>query len=141
MNPWNVNCKKKFIYHLARLSKEESEQCEDNEIGPTRKIRELIHLKGSGDRKKDQLHADGDDGAHCQVVHIQNLNSHGVNNSDRCSILYPGKHPSCQFARIFASLFIKPPTSPRTNLAAHFISPRGFIIYRFSGDVSYRSIH
>lgn len=50
------------------MAEKESEKGEDDEVRAAGKIRQLVQLEGRRDREEDDLHADGDDGAHREVV-------------------------------------------------------------------------
>jgi len=58
------------------LTEKESEESEDDEVGAAGKIRQLVHLESSRDREEDELHTDGHDRAYGEMILVQNVDRH-----------------------------------------------------------------
>lgn len=57
-----------ILEYLAHLTEKESEEGEDDKVGAAGKVRQFIQLKSGRDREEDQLHANGHDRAHGEVI-------------------------------------------------------------------------
>ena len=58
------------------MTEKESEESEDDEVGATGEVRQLVHLESGRDRKEDQLHTDGHNRAHGEMIFVQNVDRH-----------------------------------------------------------------
>jgi len=63
------------------LTEKEGEEGEDDEVGAAGKICQFVHLEGGRDREENELHADGHDRAHGEMILVQNVDRHTVSST------------------------------------------------------------
>lgn len=52
------------------MTEKEGEEGEDDEVGATGEVRQLVQLESGCDREEDELHTDGHDRAHGEVIFV-----------------------------------------------------------------------
>lgn len=63
------------------MTEKKSEESEDDEVGAAGKVCQFIQLEGGRDREENELHADGHDRAHGEMVLVQNVDRHTVSST------------------------------------------------------------
>lgn len=69
------------------MTEKESEEGEDDEVGAAGEVCQFIQLEGGGDREENELHTDGHDRAHGEMILVQDVDRHNVSSmTQRASI-------------------------------------------------------